>query len=84
MNSRTKEAGDYKLNVFWREVVLSDDAPVTQHFPNREAIRRRAYEIYVSQGATDGRDLDYWLQAERDLGQLCKNQSVLSRSGGTK
>ncbi|HXU37025.1 MAG TPA: DUF2934 domain-containing protein [Blastocatellia bacterium] len=84
MNSQTKEAVDYKLNVFWREVVLSDDALVTQHFPTGEEIRRRAYEIYVSQGATDGRDLDYWLQAERDLRQLCKNQSVLSRSGGTK
>lgn len=36
MNSQTKEAADYKLNIFWREVVLSDDAPVTQHFPTPE------------------------------------------------
>ena len=84
MNPQTKQAADYKLNVFWREVVISDDAPVTQHVPNREAIGRRAYEIYVSQGATDGRDLDDWLQAERDLRQLCKNQSVLSHSGDIK
>ena len=83
MNSQNKEAGDYKLNTFWREVVLSDDAPLTQHFPTREAIGHRAFEIYVAEGATDGRDLDYWLQAERDLRQLC-NQSVLSHSGGTK
>jgi hypothetical protein len=38
MNSQTKEAADYKLNIFWREVVLSDDAPVTQHFPTLEEI----------------------------------------------
>jgi hypothetical protein len=38
MNSQTKEAADYKLNIFWREVVLSDDAPVTQHFPTPEEI----------------------------------------------
>lgn len=38
MNSQTKEAADYRLNFFWREVVLSDDAPVTQHFPAREEI----------------------------------------------
>ena len=38
MNSQTKEAADYKLNIFWREVVLSDDAPVTQPFPTPEEI----------------------------------------------
>lgn len=58
MNSQTKEAAIYKLNTFWREVVLSDDAPVTQHFPTAEEIRLRAYEIHLSQGAPDGRDLD--------------------------
>ena len=70
MNSQTKEAANYKLNIFWREVVLSDDAPVTQLFPTPEEIRRRAYEIHLSQGATDGRDLDDWLRAERDLRQV--------------
>jgi len=39
MNSQTKEAADYKLNIFWREVVLSDDAPVTQHSPTPGEIR---------------------------------------------
>lgn len=38
MSSQNKEAADYKLNIFWREVVLSDDAPVTQHFPIPEEI----------------------------------------------
>lgn len=70
MNSQTKEAADYKLNIFWREVVLSDDAPVTQHFPTSEEVRRRAYEIHLLQGVTDGRDLDDWLQAEGDLRQV--------------
>ena len=70
MNSPTKEAADYKLNIFWREVVLSDDAPVTQHFPTPEEVRHRAYEIHLLQGATDGRDLDDWRQAEGDLRQV--------------
>ena len=69
MNSQTKEAADYKLNIFWREVVLSDDAPVTQHSPTPEEVRHRAYEIHLLQGATDG-DLDDWLQAEGDLRQV--------------
>jgi outer membrane protein TolC len=32
-----------------------------------EEIRRRAYEIYFERGEQPGRDLDDWLQAEREL-----------------
>jgi hypothetical protein len=32
-----------------------------------EDIRRRAYEIYLARGEQPGRDLDDWLQAEREL-----------------
>ena len=32
-----------------------------------EDIRRRAYEIYVEGGEKPGRELDDWLQAEREL-----------------
>ncbi len=35
--------------------------------PPEETIARRAYEIYVARGASDGNDLDDWLQAEREL-----------------
>jgi len=34
---------------------------------NDEEIRRRAYEIYLERGQQPGRDLDDWLQAEREL-----------------
>jgi len=30
-------------------------------------IARRAYEIWLSEGAGHGRDLDHWLRAEREL-----------------
>jgi hypothetical protein len=30
-------------------------------------IRRRAYEIYLERGEQPGRELDDWLQAEREL-----------------
>jgi Zn-dependent peptidase ImmA (M78 family) len=33
----------------------------------RDAIERRAYEIYVLSGAQHGFDLDHWLQSEREL-----------------
>ena len=36
--------------------------------PTREdEIRRRAYEIYLDRGAQTGRELEDWLQAEREL-----------------
>src|SRR5579864_2507934 len=36
--------------------------------PAREdEVRRRAYEIYLERGAEPGRELNDWLQAEREL-----------------
>ncbi len=35
--------------------------------PAEEEIRFRAYEIYVSRNGKPGRELDDWLQAEREL-----------------
>ena len=32
-----------------------------------EEIRRRAYEIYLERGEQPGRELEDWLQAEREL-----------------
>jgi hypothetical protein len=42
-----------------------------------EEIRRRAYEIYLERGEQPGRDLDDWLQAERELerGVLWREQA---------
>jgi hypothetical protein len=35
--------------------------------PGNLEIAARAYEIFLSRGASDGHDLDNWLQAEREL-----------------
>ena len=32
-----------------------------------DEIARRAFELYCARGREDGRDLDDWLQAEREL-----------------
>ena len=32
-----------------------------------ERIRQRAYDLFETRGATEGRDLEDWLQAEREL-----------------
>ena len=67
MGLQTIEADQNKLNTFWREIVLSDDELVTQPSPTDEEHRRRACEICLSQGATNGHDLEDWLLTEPDL-----------------
>jgi hypothetical protein len=39
----------------------------TGNSARNEEIRRRAYEIYRERGEQPGRELDDWLQAEREL-----------------
>lgn len=34
---------------------------------DRETIARRAYELYLARGGRDGRDVEDWLHAEREL-----------------
>jgi Protein of unknown function (DUF2934) len=35
--------------------------------PREEAIKRRAYEIYLERGEQPGHELEDWLQAEREF-----------------
>ena len=35
--------------------------------PDRERIAMRAYELYLKRGGGDGREMDDWLSAEREL-----------------
>lgn len=35
--------------------------------PSHDEIATRAYEMYLTRGASPGRDLDDWLEAEREL-----------------
>lgn len=36
--------------------------------PAQEDIAVRAYYLYIENGCQNGRDLEYWLQAEKDIG----------------
>ena len=42
--------------------------------PSLEEIRLRVYELHLEKGCAHGRDLDDWLQAEREL--AAKHPSV--------
>jgi hypothetical protein len=43
-----------------------DQSPLGSGMP-RDRIASRAYEIYLERGGGDGRDMDDWLEAERQL-----------------
>lgn len=47
------------------------DSPFQKHaikrIPARDEVERRAYELFLARGAGDGRDVEDWFQAEREL-----------------
>jgi hypothetical protein len=65
-NSRS-EFGD--AEVLGGEVVRGDAAPNEQEdntLDAAEAIRARAYELYLQRGEREGDDVNDWLEAERE------------------
>jgi hypothetical protein len=48
--------------------------------PTEDEIARRAYQLYEARGGAHGRDLDDWLQAERELRQRMR-LDVLATEG---
>ena len=42
-------------------------AHIKRSEPTNEQIAARAYEIYLTRGASSGSDVEDWLQAEREL-----------------
>ena len=46
-----------------------------KHTPNCDDIRLRAYEIYLERGSLPGKELDDWLQAERELDGCVRQES---------
>jgi hypothetical protein len=47
-----------------------------QTFPSREEIERRAYEIYLQRGGTDGSDVADWILAEEELRAASKSSAA--------
>jgi hypothetical protein len=65
MASKPKENGSTEAEATFThaetgEVPVGDSA-------RDEEIRRRAYEVYLERGEQPGRELDDWLQAQREL-----------------
>ena len=66
------EIGDIRYPVADRAIELT-----------HEEITRRAYQLYEARGGEHGRDLQDWLQAERELKQLLREavETVLTAEG---
>ena len=47
--------------------------------PSAEEIEQRAYEIYLERGCEEGRSMEDWLVAEKELAELLE-EPVSSRS----
>jgi Protein of unknown function (DUF2934) len=43
--------------------------------PDHDEIARCAYELYLARGAEDGRDLEDWLETERQLAKAPKRRA---------
>lgn len=44
--------------------------------PSEEQIEQRAYELYLERGCEHGRDIEDWLEAERELTELAELRAV--------
>jgi GAF domain-containing protein len=73
------------LRAAWSTPIMSQNGKVTQaetgeisagNAARDEEIRRRAYEIPLARCEQPGRELDDWLQAEREAGLLSHAQAV--------
>ena len=53
----------------WQMPALTPKTPLMKTLTStQEDIAVRAYYLYLEEGCQNGRDLDYWLQAEKDVG----------------
>jgi hypothetical protein len=44
--------------------------------PSETQIEQRAYELYLERGCEHGRDMEDWLEAERELTELAELRAV--------
>ena len=65
---------------------MGDDGYAVEHpaiEPTHQDIARRAYQLYKERGGERGRDLEDWLQAERELRQFLQGAvgTILAAEG---
>lgn len=56
-----------------RKKVVTSRSTAGKRRPAPTEIARRAYEIFLGRGGSDGHDLEDWLQAEAELAARSRN-----------
>jgi hypothetical protein len=67
MSMSSKPKGNGSTGSQAASVKVAPEEASTRNSAGDEEIRRRAYEIYLERDEQPGRELDDWLQAEREL-----------------
>ena len=65
LSSKSKASGSVEAKQPSLEVAGEERSVINS--AREQEIRRRAYELYLERGEEPGRDLEDWLQAEREL-----------------
>ena len=60
-------AENMKTNRRTKEQYQREPTIKTPALPSEDEIRRRAHRLFLERGGAPGRELDDWLQAEREL-----------------
>ena len=50
----------------------------------RDGIARRAYEIYVQRGGENGKDVEDWLRAEKEIGGKAADAPAKARTAAAE
>lgn len=66
---RTKSASDQPADVVAQreQIATFDERVATPDYTDDDAIRTRAYYLFLERGARAGHDLEDWLRAEREI-----------------
>jgi hypothetical protein len=65
MSSKPKASGSTEAKQL--STAVGEEERSVVNSAREQEIKRRAYEIYLERGEEPGRDLEDWLQAEREL-----------------
>lgn len=57
--------------------VLNSLDPIAPIAPTTEGVALRPFDLYQQRGAHDGRDLDDWFEAERQLREERRDQLMI-------
>ena len=67
MSSKPKASGSKEAKQPSLEPEVTGEERSVVNSAREQEIRRRAYELYLERGEEPGRDLEDWLEAEREL-----------------